>query len=567
MLAVLPLAAWVLLAAFCIIGLGRKQSRFACWTAAAGMLLGVAMAGALGRFVIAPVEEKAGQTVQLTVCVESTTPSYQDGMCRGLLLVEEENGSPVHYRVYGTAFPESELGERFSAQFALEGLDGEEYRLADYADGAYLQAEMQGNYQPLAPSQAVRFTFARLGRKMARNLLTQLRQPYSGLLAAMTLGQTGYLSAKAKSIFRRAGISHLLVVSGLHLTLTAGVFLSRGKQRHFRAGALAAALTALFMMELAGMTPSVVRAGTAMLVSVVGTFVLAAPDPLTSLGLAGLLLCLGNPYGVCDLSFQLSFCACLGLIACQKVTLRTKQKHGGAVWLLQLLLPPVFAALFTLPVQLLQGLTVSGVSVIANLATVWLTAPALGFGLLGCLVGLLPGCRVAAGFLLVPAGLCVRLMLALAAWAAELPFAVLVLPRWETLGVLALCVLIAGVCLHKKKGRLMWVLLPIVLAVSAGGIWRLNRDVVRVQLVGPTNNPCAVVTENGTALVLFRGGSVQQNRTAEYNAAAYPRRSWSWTYGRMAMNCALPPGRSLRQSSWRRVCRNRSPGTGMRCWC
>lgn len=516
MLAVLPLAAWVLLAAFCIVGLGRKQSRFACWTAAAGMLLGVAMAGSLGRFVIAPVEEKAGQTVQLTVCVESTAPSYQDGMCRGLLLVEEENGSPVHYRVYGTAFPESELGERFSAQFALEGLDGEEYRLADYADGAYLQAEMQGNYQPLAPSQAVRFAFARLGRKMARNLLTQLRQPYSGLLAAMTLGQTAYLSAEAKSVFRRAGISHLLVVSGLHLTLTAGVFLSRGKQRHFRAGALAAALTALFMMELAGMTPSVVRAGTAMLVSVVGTFVLAAPDPLTSLGLAGLLLCLGNPYGVCDLSFQLSFCACLGLIACQKVTLRAKQKHGGAVWLLSLLLPPVFAALFTLPVQLLQGLTVSGVSVIANLATVWLTAPALGFGLLGCLVGLLPGCRVAAGFLLVPAGLCVRLMLALATWAAELPFAVLVLPRWETLGVLALCVLIAGVCLHKKKGRLLWVLLPIVLAVSAGGIWRLNRDVVRVQLVGPTNNPCAVVTENGTALVLFRGGSAQQNRTAEY---------------------------------------------------
>ena len=107
-----------------------------------------------------------------------------------------------------------------------------------------MQAEMQGNYQPLAPSQAVRFAFARLGRKMARNLLTQLRQPYSGLLAAMTLGQTGYLSAEAKSIFRRAGISHLLVVSGLHLTLTAGVFLSRGKQRHFRAGALAAALTA-----------------------------------------------------------------------------------------------------------------------------------------------------------------------------------------------------------------------------------------------------------------------------------------------------------------------------------
>ena len=130
MLAVLPLVAWVLLAAFCVLGFGRKQSRFACWTAAAGMLLGIVMAGILGRFVIAPVEKKAGQTVQLTVCVESASSSYQDGMCRGLLLVEEENGSPVHYRVYGTAFPESELGERFSAQFSLEGLDGEEYQRA-----------------------------------------------------------------------------------------------------------------------------------------------------------------------------------------------------------------------------------------------------------------------------------------------------------------------------------------------------------------------------------------------------------------------------------------------------
>ena len=64
MLAVLPLVAWVLLAAFCVLGFGRKQSRFACWTAAAGMLLGIVMAGILGRFVIAPVEKKAGQTVQ-----------------------------------------------------------------------------------------------------------------------------------------------------------------------------------------------------------------------------------------------------------------------------------------------------------------------------------------------------------------------------------------------------------------------------------------------------------------------------------------------------------------------
>ena len=85
--------------------------------------------------------------------------------------------------------------------------------MADYADGAYWQAEMQGDYQPLAPSRAARFAFARLGRKMAQNLLAQLRQPYSGLLAAMTLGQTRYLSAEAKSVFRRAGISHLLVVS------------------------------------------------------------------------------------------------------------------------------------------------------------------------------------------------------------------------------------------------------------------------------------------------------------------------------------------------------------------
>ena len=63
------------------------------------------------------------------------------------------------------------------------------------------------------------------------------------------------------------------------------------------------------------MPVSVSRAGIVLLVALVGDFFLLPPDLLTSTSFAAILMGLQNAYAPCDLGFQLSFCAVLGVQA------------------------------------------------------------------------------------------------------------------------------------------------------------------------------------------------------------------------------------------------------------
>lgn len=103
------------------------------------------------------------------------------------------------------------------------------------------------------------------------------------------------------------------MVSGLHLSLVCGVFATRtGRFRRLRSAA--AILLVLFMMGLTGFSPSVLRAGIGALILHLGSLFLLSADPLTSMALAAVLISFQGPYAVCDLAFQLSFAAALGVV-------------------------------------------------------------------------------------------------------------------------------------------------------------------------------------------------------------------------------------------------------------
>ena len=106
----------------------------------------------------------------------------------------------------------------------------------------------------------------------------------------------------------------MLVVSGLHVTMLlrpAGCSCPQERERsraYRRARSLLRAGTALLLVGITGATPSVLRAAVAVWVSSLGVWVGGPADTLTSLGAAGVLMCLGNGYAVYDVGFELSFC-------------------------------------------------------------------------------------------------------------------------------------------------------------------------------------------------------------------------------------------------------------------
>nr|WP_317399719.1 ComEC/Rec2 family competence protein [uncultured Gemmiger sp.] len=489
-----------------------------------GAVLGAAWVLAFRFITINPATALAGQTVTAkAVVLTDAEASYQDGSLRGTLRFVELNGEPCHLKVNCGAFPAAEPGDCFTATFTLQTITSDKYRLSNYADGVYLEAEYEGGYLPLSPSRNPVFALYRLRTDLTHALCVWMPHDLGGIEAAMLLGDKSRLPQTVEDDFRAAGVSHLLAISGLHLSLLCGL-LSTGDQRFrfFRPYlALQAALT-IFYMALTGLPVSVLRAGMIYLVSLLGYALLQPPDLLTSLGLAAVLISLPNAYAVCDIGFQLSFCGVLGVQVSGALGRWQRRKllpeepsaqplryrvTAQLLRLLEILETAALASLATLPVLLANGLSVGGAAVPANLLTVWMLRPALILGLLVLAAAAIPWLGPLHHLLSLLLSVWLSGMYALVHWCARLPFARLYLPRRYTLFVW--CVLVCLGLVFWARRRIAWypgaagacLLAAVFLGVC------LQKDVVRVQMVGTAGNACVVVIQNGQAVILFRGGA------------------------------------------------------------
>src|SRR5262249_26064256 len=146
------------------------------------------------------------------------------------------------------------------------------------------------------------------------------------VLSALIIGTDTALPRDLRAAFSRAGVSHVLSISGLHVALvaTAGYALFRWLLARSQWLLLAASVPKLAVR--ASIVPVLLYAGiagsnvaTLRSVVMILVFLLAAladrqRHVLVSLAVAALLIVLLSPGATLDISFQLSFIAVLGLV-------------------------------------------------------------------------------------------------------------------------------------------------------------------------------------------------------------------------------------------------------------
>lgn len=133
--------------------------------------------------------------------------------------------------------------------------------------------------------------------------------------SAMVLGRKKGMDSEVKALYQGAGISHLLAISGLHLSLIgAGLF---GLLKKVRLPVtLSAGISTLILIvyaQLTGMGISTRRALVMFLLFLAAGLLKRTPDLPTSLAVAALLLLVPKPQRILDAGFQLSFSAVLGI--------------------------------------------------------------------------------------------------------------------------------------------------------------------------------------------------------------------------------------------------------------
>lgn len=230
-----------------------------------------------------------------------------------------------------------------------------------------------------------------LRQKLISNYEAFLPEPASSLLVGIVLGVKTQMNPDFKESLRKTGLTHVVVASGMNVTLVAG-FLSAISTFFLRRRITFPfiLLGIFFYSLLAGFEPPIIRAAImgslAFLAQALGRQNWAA----FSLVLTGFLMLLLKPLLLFDLGFQLSFLATAGLIFIkpQLGQIRGIGKAAKFPLLGEGLTTTFSAQLATLPVILVNFGSFPLLSLLANTLVLWTIPWIMGLGGIVGMIGL-----------------------------------------------------------------------------------------------------------------------------------------------------------------------------------
>lgn len=515
----LPLGSFVVLAAIfavlLLVFFAIKRHGYAVC-----VLLGLVCGGALffanQTRNLATIEPYLDETVTITARVESPYTSYIEDMMSATLWVDSVNGQAVSFGCYIALLPEAEEGELIQVDVLISSLSDETDKLSNYSEGVFAQAEYVGAFSSIGFVGGLRGFFITAQETLSSIIRAPFSKEVGGVLAAMTVGDRDNLLDSVSEIYRKAGLLHVLVVSGLHLSLACSIVMIRKTTR--KARVLKSALTmaiALFLAGLVGATASVMRAVFVLAMYSIGQLIDEKSDPITSLSLAGAVLVFTNGYALCSLSFQLSFLATAGVLVGAEFsanTVSSLEKRGFSHRWFELLYTglviTLVATFATFPILVLWNMNISLLAFLSNMLTFWMIPLILLLGFAGALFGLIPFLGWLSTIALTAAAILVAVLNKIVTAVSLLPGAQLYFET-EYAALVCLVVFVLGVfaSLYKIRYR---VAIPCMASVLVCGIALGNyymQGVYKVALVGTSSYPAVVISQQQEAIVLFRGGT------------------------------------------------------------
>lgn len=192
-------------------------------------------------------------------------------------------------------------------------------------------------------------------------------------IIGILLGRRSFQTADFRQNVINSGVSHVMVVSGMHMAIICGSVLKFFCKSRLNKviGAVLTAVFTLSFMALCGFTPSVLRAGIMYFVLLLSMLTFHRRDALSALCVAVVIIVLINPFIVGSISFCLSAASTAGIIIInpifQKVLKTESIKIRVLSGIVNIITVTLSALIATLPITLVKFDGISLVGVLTNL--------------------------------------------------------------------------------------------------------------------------------------------------------------------------------------------------------
>ncbi len=489
---VLPAAWWPWLGLGALVPAGlffwRKVTAgtLICLGAAAALL----WCGCFRAVFFAPAEVLDGRRTQVTgVLIEEATETRYGALVP--CWVTQAGELPVKATLYADeTLLDLAPGDRFAAvcdcaQTALL----EETRLTDQVTrGVFLKLNVHGPVE-VRPSEGMPWWCLPRwwGQKLAKSIGAAFPEDVSGFLTALVTGDKAGLDPGVKTDMARAGIFHLMAVSGMHICFLVSLLtLFTGYEPRRRA--LVCVPVLVFFALAVGATPSVLRACIFQFSFMLAQLLGREEDRWTTLLGALALLLLLDPFSAANIGLQLSFGAVagIGLVTPRAFKrlrrLRLRETGAWTRWvnrvlmrLWQILATSLGAMVFTVPLSAYYFGTFSILAIVTNLLVLPVALVLFVAALLVGLVGMvLPGVAAALGAAAAIPG---RYVLWVVKTLAAIPYCAVTLQSPCYLAALAGLYAQGFIALlWRSQRRRAWVFCLCAAVTVAGGLWFTRRS-------------------------------------------------------------------------------------------
>lgn len=389
----LALISFVLSAVFVSVGKLRKNKEICCLFIC--LFLSSSLFSAVRHYIYNPSLGYADTKCEIEATVLDTPSISSGGNYSYLIRTKSINGEKksVKMRLYVpydiSSEPYDEIA--FSAYPFIIGSNDRGTYLHFRSRGTYLGAYTKYDVRLHTPEKKPFMSvFPTIKLQSMKILSRLLGEKYAAFSISLLFGDKIYIDPQVKQDFRTVGLTHIMAVSGLHMSVWVYGLYRLLKRVHVgeKKASLISIAFSLCVVCFSSFSVSVIRAMIMTAVYLSSGLFSRRSDALNSLGLSVFLICAVNPFAVCDVSFLLSVFSTLGIILSsetlshirenpKKTRLKTALEIKPVGYAVESLALSVSAAAFTYPIALGIFGGVSLISPLVNLLVIPTLAPCL----------------------------------------------------------------------------------------------------------------------------------------------------------------------------------------------
>ena len=141
----------------------------------------------------------------------------------------------------------------------------------------------------------------------------------SALCIGILIGDREQISEEIEDNFKNSNLTHMLAVSGSHVTYIITAFASTLGKTNKKFTKIFTIIFLIFFMALTGYTASVIRACIMGILVLLASILYRKSDTINNLGISAFIILLINPYTITDLGFLLSYGGTIGIVLLNKL--------------------------------------------------------------------------------------------------------------------------------------------------------------------------------------------------------------------------------------------------------